>query len=137
MLLQIPQRRRRAISLTPLIDVVFILLVFFMLASSFTDWRHYDIGTGSDAGDSAELSVATVAISAAQQWSLDNQPISGPDAITTALKNQLQAKPELMVVLQPAGELSLQLTLNALDAIKSAGISKISLAAASPIGAPR
>src|SRR3546814_18552679 len=31
--------RRRLISLTPLIDVVFILLVFFMLASSFVDWR--------------------------------------------------------------------------------------------------
>ncbi len=30
-----PRRRRSLISLTPLIDVVFILLVFFMLASSF------------------------------------------------------------------------------------------------------
>ena len=30
---------RRLISLTPLIDVVFILLVFFMLVSSFLDWR--------------------------------------------------------------------------------------------------
>ena len=27
------------INVTPLIDVVFILLVFFMLATSFTDWR--------------------------------------------------------------------------------------------------
>ena len=32
------QRRRRAlVSLTPLIDVVFILLLFFMLASNFLD----------------------------------------------------------------------------------------------------
>ena len=35
-----PRSRRRAlISLTPLIDVVFILLVFYMLASTFTDWN--------------------------------------------------------------------------------------------------
>jgi biopolymer transport protein ExbD len=31
--------RRAVVSLTPLIDVVFILLVFFMLASSFVKWR--------------------------------------------------------------------------------------------------
>ncbi|WP_085902039.1 ExbD/TolR family protein [Kiloniella majae] len=31
------------ISLTPLIDVVFILLIFFMLASSFLDWRELPI----------------------------------------------------------------------------------------------
>jgi len=33
------RRRRASVSLTPLIDVVFILLVFFMLASSFQSWR--------------------------------------------------------------------------------------------------
>ena len=36
----LPNSRRRAlISLTPLIDMVFILMVFFMLASSFQTWR--------------------------------------------------------------------------------------------------
>ncbi len=34
-----PRSARRAlVSLTPLVDVVFILLIFFMLASSFNDW---------------------------------------------------------------------------------------------------
>ncbi|GGB96723.1 hypothetical protein GCM10011352_23560 [Marinobacterium zhoushanense] len=31
------------ISLTPLIDVVFILLLFFMLSSSFSQWRQLDL----------------------------------------------------------------------------------------------
>lgn len=36
-----PERstRRRKVGLTPLIDVVFQLLIFFMLASSFSQWR--------------------------------------------------------------------------------------------------
>ncbi|WP_373510748.1 ExbD/TolR family protein, partial [Thiocapsa sp.] len=34
-----PAPRRRLIGLTPLIDVVFILLVFFMLASSLVKWQ--------------------------------------------------------------------------------------------------
>lgn len=33
------RRSRVVLSLTPLIDVVFILLVFFMLVSQFTQWR--------------------------------------------------------------------------------------------------
>ena len=36
-------RKRPLVSLTPLIDVVFILLVFFMLATSFLDWRAIDL----------------------------------------------------------------------------------------------
>lgn len=31
------------LSLTPLIDVVFILLVFFMLASQFAEWRRIEL----------------------------------------------------------------------------------------------
>ncbi len=41
------------ISLTPLIDVVFILLVFFMLASSLADYRSLPLGAGI-AGEMAE-----------------------------------------------------------------------------------
>jgi len=41
-----PPRRRT--SLTPLIDVVFLLLVFFMLTSSFIHWRRVDLEAGSE-----------------------------------------------------------------------------------------
>ncbi|UUX49010.1 biopolymer transporter ExbD [Nisaea acidiphila] len=55
------RRRRQAaeISLTPLIDVVFILLVFFMLASSFLDWRAIGLQTAKlgGAGKASEGSV--------------------------------------------------------------------------------
>ena len=48
MQLAAPARRARiAPSLTPLIDVVFILLVFFMLASSFADERRVELQSAS------------------------------------------------------------------------------------------
>ena len=40
---------RRAISLTPLIDVVFILLLFFMLSSTFIQWRQIDVSAPTEA----------------------------------------------------------------------------------------
>lgn len=43
-------RRRPSINLTPLVDVVFILLVFFMLAFSFMEWRAIDLNTSRAQG---------------------------------------------------------------------------------------
>ena len=40
------QRKHSLISLTPLIDVVFILLIFFMLASSFAEWQFIELSVG-------------------------------------------------------------------------------------------
>lgn len=56
--------KRRLISLTPLIDVVFILLVFFMLASSFMEWRLVDLQLGGEGGGEVDPSAARVHLTA-------------------------------------------------------------------------
>ncbi|SFD74585.1 biopolymer transport protein ExbD [Thiohalospira halophila DSM 15071] len=56
--------RRRLISLTPLIDVVFILLVFFMLASTFMEWRLIDLQIGGEGGGEVDPSAARVHLTA-------------------------------------------------------------------------
>lgn len=43
MRIELPRSRKRFISLTPLINVVFILLVFFMLASNYLQWRSIEL----------------------------------------------------------------------------------------------
>lgn len=47
------QRRSKKISLTALIDVVFILLMFFMLTTGFSHWQSLDL-PASAASQSAE-----------------------------------------------------------------------------------
>ncbi|WP_264297975.1 ExbD/TolR family protein [Alkalilimnicola sp. S0819] len=42
-----------AVSLTPLIDVVFILLVFFMLATNFNQWRSLSLSVPGEGGAAA------------------------------------------------------------------------------------
>ena len=44
------ERRKMVISLTPLIDIVFILVIFFMLASSFTRTHAVDMATPHSGG---------------------------------------------------------------------------------------
>ncbi|WP_428674187.1 ExbD/TolR family protein, partial [Roseibium sp.] len=38
--------KRRRIPLTPLIDVIFILVMFFLLSSTFGVWRPLDVALG-------------------------------------------------------------------------------------------
>ena len=48
------RRRRRMIGLAPLIDVVFILLLFFMLTTNFTRWREWPFDLRAEGAPSAD-----------------------------------------------------------------------------------
>jgi biopolymer transport protein ExbD len=49
-----PLRRRRTLALTSLIDVIFILLLFFLLTSTFTRFGELPIAAASGVGSGAE-----------------------------------------------------------------------------------
>ena len=43
-------RRRRRLSMTSLIDVIFLLLLFFMLSSTFTRFAELELAAGGTGG---------------------------------------------------------------------------------------
>ena len=47
------RERRRRLSMTPLIDVIFLLLQFFMLSSTFSRFGEIELTTGGTGGASA------------------------------------------------------------------------------------
>lgn len=79
-------RRRRVLNLTPLIDVVFLLLVFFMLASTFLKFGTVDLettGAGSATGDISRL--ALIHINANGRFHVAGVPVDA-DALDGALE---------------------------------------------------
>lgn len=54
-----PIGKRRRIPLTPLIDVIFILVMFFLLSSTFGIWRPLDVALGG--GDNSGVSETAAA----------------------------------------------------------------------------
>jgi biopolymer transport protein ExbD len=50
-----PLPRRRQISLTPLVDVIFLLLMFFMLSSTFARFADLDLARQSASAGEAQL----------------------------------------------------------------------------------
>lgn len=119
-------RRRALISLTPLIDVVFILLVFFMLASSFLDWRAItlDAPAGAAAGSSAEGALLV-------EVRPDGLRLSGEtvslDALAARVAERVAATPDHRVVVKPAPGVALQDTVGVLDRLAAAGAADLTL----------
>lgn len=116
------RRSRAAVSLTPLIDVVFILLIFFMLVSNLQSTNMIDLhvsdrnSTPTQAEDRALL--VTIYQGALE---LDGQPVS-----LGQLRDQVALQPQRQVALQPSDGVSLQRIVNLLDQLRSVGASQVS-----------
>ena len=122
-----PQGRRRPlISLTPLIDVVFILLVFFMLASSFLDWRSIDLNAPAQAAAGPALEGALLVEIHPDRLLLSGEVVS-LDLLTSRIAERVEAKPDQRVVVKSAAGVPLQNAVNVLDRLTEAGVAQLSL----------
>lgn len=130
-------QRRRSIGLTPLIDIVFLLLIFFMLASNFI--KPHTIVLADNSGTNTEQKITSKG-SAATQWQgsvlirlhnngkidINGRPTS-LENLANETKQLLSATPSLKIFLQPANNIPLQKLVNILDDMRSADITDIHL----------
>src|SRR5699024_12400104 len=120
------QRRRRLVSLTPLIDVVFILLLFFMLASSFFDLHAISLDAPAAGASSSSLEGALLI-----EVRLDGVRIAGNyitlEQLPELAARRLSDNPDLKIVVQPGAGVNLQRTVRVLDRLANVGASHIAL----------
>lgn len=109
--------KRNLVNLTPLIDVVFILLIFFMLVTNFT--RHAGITLNvaqeqeEDVIDLQQTS-SLIKISAAGTLYFDQQKIA-PKQLVGLVKGKLRDNAKHVFFIQPADDVPLQDTILVLD----------------------
>lgn len=120
-----PERHRSpTVSLTPLIDVVFILLVFFMLATRFSHWQDLPVDVlpaapAGQADDHKDRLTLTVTADGRVRW--------GNDTLTLAALRERLAGQQRPVIISGAADASLQATLAALDTVRGAGVKQVRL----------
>jgi biopolymer transport protein ExbD len=126
----LPSSRRRAlISLTPLIDMVFILLVFFMLASSFQTWRAIAVTASQSSGSGAGQKGVLLVQVRQDGLSLGSQPMA-LEAIADQVARKLADNAGQRVLVEPVSGVSLQTAVEVLDRLAGAGVSNLSLTGA-------
>jgi biopolymer transport protein ExbD len=119
--------RRSRISLTPLIDVVFILLVFFMLASSFLDWRAIELQAPATAGPAGDPTGALLLrVAADGRLDLNGRPVEQP-GLQDRLRRAAAAREEARLLIQPAAGVPMQRAIDLLDAARAAGLERVRL----------
>ncbi|TCK02676.1 ExbD/TolR family protein [Marinobacterium mangrovicola] len=128
MLLDVGTNRKPAkISLTPLIDVVFILLLFFMLTSSFMQWRQMDlpIPTASDK-PAEESEVITVRLlSNGGDVRIEDNTFN---ILANGVPAELMGDAEPLIAIEAEEGVSTQALVQLVDKLRLAGAEKVSLA---------
>tara|TARA_R110002050_G_scaffold9504_1_gene33011 strand:- start:156019 stop:156414 length:396 start_codon:yes stop_codon:yes gene_type:complete len=127
MLLEIvSQRRRKMISLTPLIDVVFILLLFFMLSSNFTRWHQINVQSAlSSENQTPELRIINIE-SNQGELSFNGRRLSMNDA--NGIEKFVSENQQATFVITVVEGIKLQVMVNLLDQLKQSGATRVSLA---------
>lgn len=118
---------KRIISLTPLIDVVFILLVFFMLVSNFSKYNAIEVYAPAPSTKQKNNMEGSLLIRLSENGDIN---IAGKqislDKVTEIAEKALQKKPEQQVLIKPHSELAIQEVVNLLDKLTVVGISNFS-----------
>lgn len=137
------QFRRQAknqedINLTPLIDVVFLLLIFFMVSTTFTKETHLSLDLPEAEGEMAPTTVDKIEIlvSADGSYAVNGQNLvnSQLKTLLTAIEQESQGNKELPFVITADANVPYEKVVQVMDAAGRLGYSKLSMTTKNPTG---
>jgi biopolymer transport protein ExbD len=124
-----PRRKRYWINIVPLIDVLTILIFFFLITMHFRPVAALKITPPKiDTASPTEknLEFVRVGVSSTGEYFLDRQVIS-LDNLNTALVNRAKAYPKPSVIIEADENTSLKYATALMDSCQKAGLTQIQL----------
>ena len=114
-------RRRLTISVTPLIDVMFLLLIFVMVSSTFKESPGIDISLPqADSGTGQDLSAHEVVVDRDGQFYSEGKAVDD-GGLSRSLRDLLTREPNATVVLRADKEADFGRVVRAMDIARTAG----------------
>ena len=128
------QREDPDINLAPLIDVVFLLLIFFMVSTTFNDDARLRLELPQADGEPAragEIELLELVVDVSGRFYVDGQQVLGTDSRTLrrALAEVMDDDRELPVLIKADAKTPHQAVMTALDALGQLGMSRVAFAA--------
>ncbi len=116
------------LDIAPLIDIVFLLLVFFMLTSTFLVSEAIELELPeSNSSNVSEITPITVALNQVGELSLNGKTIA-LEQLKVAIEPLLEQDKEAPITLKSDAHSEVQQLLSVMDEIRAAGGSNIALA---------
>lgn len=127
-----PKREDSAdINLTPLIDVVFLLLIFFMVSTTFDKQAEIEIDLPEASGKPVQKEefVVEISIDSLGRYFVNNRRVRDNKLATLkwAIKETAGKQKNPHVIINSDKETSYQSVMTAMDAVRQLGMNKFSL----------
>ena len=128
-----PERREDPeVNLTPLIDVVFLLLIFFMVSTTFDREARLKIELPEATTEATQApdEVLEIAINAAGDYFIDEQKLVNrkPETLKKAVAQTLGERRNLPLIIRADGRTPHQAVVTVMDVASQLGLLQISLA---------
>ena len=122
------QRTKQELNVAPLIDVVFLLLIFFMLASTFIKPEAIDLMLeGSSTGGNAAEEMLNIEVVVDGTIRLNGLRLSMLQ-LETELTSRIQGDQTRPVTIKAAAEVPVQTLVSIMDRVRAAGTNNLRLA---------
>ncbi len=120
------------VDMTPMLDIVFIMLIFFIVTASFVKEAGIDVNRpGAVNAEKKEKSSILVAITDKGEFWIDKRPVD-VRAVRANIERLRAENPQGSVVIQADKESKNGLLVKVMDAARQAGVENVSLAAETP-----
>ena len=124
------------VNLTPLIDVVFLLLIFFMVSTTFTRERELTVELPEAVAESAveTTDFIEVEVSADGEYAVNQKRLVNREreTLAKALKEQSQGNVDIPLIITADANAAHQAVMTAMDVSGELGFTKLRLTAQQP-----
>ena len=129
MILRRRDRKRARIEIVPMIDVVFFLLIFFMMASlSMTVYRGLPVNLPrASTGTTPPAETAAITVARDGQAYLDRQPVTRA-TLGERLRGLVGANREVAIVITADEAVAHGRVVELLDEVRTAGVTRMAIA---------
>ena len=118
------------INLTPMLDVVFIMLIFFIVTATFVKEVGVDVNERQDRNLAVDPDKKSIVV---RVTSRDRIVIAGSDVDVRSVRANIERlhaeNPEAPVIIDPHPDSRTETTVRVLDSARQAGVGNVSLAA--------
>ncbi len=130
------KKKELSVNLTPLIDVVFLLLIFFMVSTSFTRETQIEIELPKSSGEQLEVkdNVVEISIDAEGNFYVNKTPLinSQIETLKRAINKLSEGDNTLPLIISADAKAPYQSVVVAMDAAGQEGFSNLQMATRRP-----
>ncbi len=117
------------VDITPLIDVVFLMLIFFMVSTSFnvSSSLKLDLPSSNATSEHKEIKKVTISINAAGALYVQDEAVSDAD-LRKRILNVTKGDPNMRAILRADAETRHKRVVYVLDTLRGLGMGKVGIA---------